>query len=59
MGAMKDHFYRSGCGSRYPRDGRFIEELGSYDPTKAPSAVKIDVGKGEEWIAAGASPPIP
>ena len=39
-----------------PRDGRFIEELGYYDPTKEPSVVKIDGDKAKEWMANGAQP---
>ena len=43
MGAKKAPFYRIVVAdSRYPRDGRFIEELGYYDPTKAPSVLKVD-----------------
>ncbi|HWP51195.1 MAG TPA: 30S ribosomal protein S16, partial [Clostridia bacterium] len=42
--------------SRYPRDGRFIEELGYYDPTKEPSVVQIDAEKAKKWIANGAQP---
>ena len=42
--------------SRYPRDGRFIEELGYYDPTKEPSVVKVDAEKAKKWIASGAQP---
>ena len=42
--------------NRYPRDGRFIEEIGFYDPTAEPSVVKIDTEKAKEWIAKGAKP---
>ena len=57
MGAKKDPFYRIVVAdSRYPRDGRFIEELGYYDPTKEPSVVKIDAEKAKKWIANGAQP---
>ena len=57
MGAKKAPFYRVVVAdSRYPRDGRFIEELGYYDPTKEPSVVKIDGDKAKEWIANGAQP---
>lgn len=42
--------------SRYPRDGRFIEILGSYDPTTNPATVKIDTEKAYEWIKKGATP---
>ncbi len=41
---------------RAPRDGRFIEELGYYDPTKDPSVVKIDTERAQEWIKNGAKP---
>ena len=42
--------------SRFPRDGRFIEEIGYYDPTKDPAVVKIDGDKAKAWIANGAQP---
>ena len=43
MGAKKAPFYRIVVAdSRYPRDGRFIEEVGYYDPTKEPSVIKVD-----------------
>ena len=41
---------------RAPRDGRFIEELGYYDPTQDPSVVKIDTEKAADWIKNGAKP---
>ncbi|ADU20974.1 MULTISPECIES: 30S ribosomal protein S16 [Ruminococcus] len=57
MGAKKAPFYRLVVAdSRYPRDGRFIEELGYYDPTKEPSLVKVDDEKVKSWIAKGAQP---
>ena len=57
MGAKKAPFYRIVVAdSRYPRDGRFIEEVGFYDPTKEPSVIKVDAGKVEKWIASGAQP---
>ena len=57
MGAKKAPFYRIVVSdSRYPRDGRFIEEIGYYDPTKNPSVVKIDNEKAKKWIATGAQP---
>jgi small subunit ribosomal protein S16 len=57
MGAKKAPFYRIVVAdSRYPRDGRFIEEIGYYDPTKDPSVVKVDVEKAKAWIANGAQP---
>ena len=57
MGAKKNPFYRVVVAdSRFPLDGRFIEEIGYYDPTKEPSVVKIDADKAKAWIANGAQP---
>ena len=57
MGAKKAPFYRVVVAdSRYPRDGRFIEEIGYFDPTKEPAIVKIDAEKAKTWIANGAQP---
>lgn len=57
MGAKKNPFYRIVVAdSRYPRDGRFIEEIGTYDPVKNPSAVTIDAEKAKAWIKNGAQP---
>lgn len=57
MGAKKAPFYRVVVAdSRYPRDGRFIEEIGYYDSTKDPAIVKIDADKAKKWIANGAQP---
>lgn len=57
MGAKKAPFYRIVVAdSRYPRNGRFIEEIGYYDPTKEPSVVKVDADKAKAWIANGAQP---
>lgn len=57
MGAKKAPFYRIVVAdSRFPRDGRFIEEIGYYDPTKNPSLIKIDLEKTQKWIATGAQP---
>ncbi|MGN0594123.1 MAG: 30S ribosomal protein S16 [Hominimerdicola sp.] len=57
MGAKKAPFYRIVVAdSRYPRDGRFIEEIGYYDPTKEPSVIKVDDEKAKSWIAKGAQP---
>ena len=57
MGAKKAPFYRIVVAdSRYPRDGRFIEELGTYDPTKNPAEVKIDGEKAKKWLSTGAQP---
>ena len=57
MGAKKAPFYRVVVAdSRFPRDGRFIEEIGYYDPTKEPKVVNIDGEKAKAWIATGAQP---
>jgi len=57
MGAKRAPFYRVVVAdSRYPRDGRFIEEIGTYDPTKDPAIVNIDSEKAKKWIANGAQP---
>ncbi len=57
MGAKKAPFYRIVVAdSRYPRDGRFIEEVGTYDPTRDPSAVTVDSEKVKKWLATGAQP---
>ena len=57
MGAKKAPFYRIVVAdSRYPRDGRFIEEIGYFDPNVDPANVKIDADKAKEWIANGAQP---
>ena len=57
MGAKKAPFYRVVVAdSRFARDGRFIEEIGYYDPTKEPSVVKVDAEKAKQWLANGAQP---
>ena len=57
MGAKKAPFYRVVVAdSRYPRDGRFIEEIGYYNPTTNPAEVKIDMDKANDWIKKGAQP---
>lgn len=57
MGAKKAPFYRIVVAdSRFPRDGRFIEEIGTYDPTKDPSVVTVDTEKAKQWMANGAQP---
>jgi len=57
MGAKKAPFYRVVVAdSRYPRDGRFIEEIGHFDPTKDPAIVEIDAEKAKKWISNGAQP---
>ena len=55
VGAKKAPLYRV-ADSRFPRDGRFIEEIGTYDPNQEPSEVKIDAEKAKAWIANGAQP---
>ena len=50
MGAKKAPFYRVVVAdSRFPRDGRFIEEIGYYDPTKEPAVVQIDAEKAKKY----------
>lgn len=57
MGAKKAPFYRVVVAdSRYPRDGRFIEEIGYYNPLKEKPEIKIDADKAKDWIAKGAQP---
>ena len=57
MGAKKAPFYRVVVAdSRSPRDGRFIEELGYYDPTKEPAVFNVDNDKVKQWMANGAQP---
>ena len=57
MGAKKAPFYRIVVAdSRYPRDGRFIEEIGIYNPTVNPSELKVDVDRAQAWIKTGAQP---
>ncbi len=56
-GAKKAPSYRVVVAdSRYPRDGRFIEELGYYNPLTDPATIKIDIEKAENWIKNGAQP---
>ena len=57
MGAKKAPFYRIVVAdSRYPRDGRFIEEIGFYNPTTDPAELKVDVERAQAWIKTGAQP---
>ncbi|MCL2632994.1 MAG: 30S ribosomal protein S16 [Oscillospiraceae bacterium] len=57
MGAKKAPFYRIVVAdSRFPRDGRFIEEVGYYDPTKNPSVISVDGDKVQKWLKDGAQP---
>ncbi|MBQ2896459.1 MAG: 30S ribosomal protein S16 [Oscillospiraceae bacterium] len=57
MGAKKAPFYRVVVAdSRSPRDGRFIEEIGTYDPLTNPATIQIDMERANYWIASGAQP---
>ena len=57
MGAKRAPFYRVVVAdSRFPRDGRFIEEIGYYNPMKKDAEIKIDAEKAQKWIANGAQP---
>ncbi len=57
MGAKKKPFYRIVVAdSRTPRDGRFIEEIGYYNPLKEPAEIKVDAEKVKKWISNGAQP---
>ncbi|MCK5762023.1 MAG: 30S ribosomal protein S16 [Candidatus Izimaplasma sp.] len=56
-GSKKRPFYRIvAADSRSPRDGRYLEIIGTYDPTKNPVAVKIDEEKANKWLSVGAKP---
>ena len=57
MGAHKKPFYRVVVAdSRTPRDGKFIEEIGYYNPMTEPKDIKIDEEKAQKWLANGAQP---
>ena len=57
MGQKKAPFYRIVVAdSRSPRDGRFIEEIGTYDPNLEPSAIKVDEEAAKKWLNNGAQP---
>ena len=57
MGQKKAPFYRIiVADSRSPRDGRFIEEIGTYDPNKNPGEINIDAEKAQKWLGNGAQP---
>ncbi len=57
LGAKKAPFYRVVVAdSRFSRDGRFIEEIGYYNPMTNPAEVKVDADKAKQWIANGAQP---
>jgi len=57
IGAKKAPFYRLVVAdSRYPRDGRFLEEIGHYDPNTDPSEIKVDAERAKDWLKKGAQP---
>lgn len=57
MGAKKKPFYRIVVAdSRAPRDGRFIEEIGYYNPNVNPAEIKVDAEAAQKWLATGAQP---
>ena len=57
MGAKRNPFYRIVVAdSRAPRDGKFIEEIGYYDPTKEPAIININEEKVKSWLSTGAQP---
>ncbi|MBR6523930.1 MAG: 30S ribosomal protein S16 [Clostridia bacterium] len=57
MGAKKSPYYRIVVAdSRYPRNGRFIEEIGTYNPLTEPATVTVDAEAAKKWIANGAQP---
>ena len=57
MGMKKHPFYRIVVADgRTPRDGRFIEEIGYYDPMKEPAEIKVDNEKAQQWMKDGAQP---
>ena len=57
MGAKKSPYYRVVVAdSHFPRDGRFIEEIGVYNPISDPAEIKIDVERAQYWIKNGAQP---
>ena len=57
MGQKKAPFYRIiVADSRSPRDGRFIEEIGTYDPTRDPSVYKVNEELAKKWLANGTQP---
>ena len=57
MGQKKAPFYRIiVADSRSPRDGKFIDEIGTYDPNRDPSTINVDAEAAKKWIANGAKP---
>ena len=60
IGAKKAPFYRIVVAeSHYARDGRFVEEIGTYNPLVDPAEIKIDLAKAEDWMKKGAQPTDP
>ena len=59
MGAKKAPYYRIiVADSRSPRDGRCIEEIGTYDPLTEPATIAVDAEKAQQWIKNGAQPTV-
>ena len=57
MGMKKKHFYRIVIADeRSPRDGRFIDEIGYYNPMEKPAEIKVDGEKAKHWLSVGAQP---
>ena len=57
MGAKKAPYYRVVVAdSRFPRDGRFIEEIGTYNPLTEPASINVNADRAQEWIKNGAQP---
>jgi len=57
MGAKKKPYYRIVVAdSRFPRDGRFIEEIGTYNPLTEPSEITVNAERAKEWMDKGAQP---
>ena len=57
LGSKKAPFYRVVVAdSRFPRDGRFVEEIGYYNPLTEPAEIKIDADKAQKWLKNGAQP---
>ncbi len=57
IGAKKAPYYRIVVAdSRYPRDGRFIEEIGTYNPLAEPAEIKIEAERAKDWLSNGAQP---
>lgn len=57
MGAKRNPFYRIVVAdSRFSRDGRFIDEIGTYNPTTQPAVIEVDAEKAQKWLGTGAQP---